>query len=353
MTVRVRREMTFCLSASPKTGFAIMARIVLGMGTSHSPLLTFDVDTWIEKAADDKRRRLNLSDGRYVSYEELRAEFGERFVTHATREHLEEQRQRCQKNLDHLADALAEAAPDVVVIVGDDQAELFSLSNMPAVSVFYGDKVITHPWGDGNDAMPDWKRAAAVGYGMDRAHTYRGCRDVALRVIESLIQSGCDVGAASEVTDPHRAGFGHAYGFIVERLFRGREYPLLPVLLNTYFLPNVPTAARCFDIGRMLRQALEHGGDERFAIVASGGLSHFVTDEGLDRGVLKAITGHDAQHLRSIRSNALRSGSSEILNWILAAGAFEHLPDCWFDYIPVYRTPAGSGIGMGFLVCRP
>lgn len=329
-----------------------MSEIILGLGTSHSPLLTFDVDTWIEKAEDDMRRKLNLSDGRYVSYEQLRAEVGDRYATHAKRDNLEQQRLRCQKGLDALADALEAASPDVVVIVGDDQAELFSLTNMPAISVFYGDKVITHPWGDVDDDMPGWKRTAAAGYGMDHAHTYRGAKDLALHVIEGLIRSGCDIGAASEVTDPKRAGFGHAYGFVVERLFRGRDYPMLPVLLNTYFRPNVPTSARCFDIGRMLRKVLESSTVGKVAIVASGGLSHFVTDEALDRGVLNAIRTRDAAHLRSIPANALRSGSSEILNWILVAGAVEHLPATWSDYVPVYRTPAGSGIGMGFQIWR-
>jgi hypothetical protein len=136
----------------------------------------------------------------------------------------------------------------------------------------------------------------------------------------------------------------------VERLFRGRDYPILPLLLNTYFPPNVPTAARCFDIGRQLRATLEQCGDARVAIVASGGLSHFVTDEELDRGVLTAIKARDVEHLRSVSPSALRQGSSEILNWILAAGALEGLSARWSDYAPIYRTPAGTGIGMGFMV---
>jgi hypothetical protein len=329
-----------------------MANIVLGLATSHSPLLTFDVDTWLEKASDDMRRRLNLSDGRMLTYDELRAEVGEPFVQAAGRDVLEKQRLRCQESLDCLADALAAANPDLVVIVGDDQAELFSLANMPAMSIFYGDWVITHPWGEVDAAMPAWKRAAAAGYGMDSVHEYRGAPVAALRAIEGLIRAGVDMAASAEVTDPKRAGFGHAYGFIAERLYRGRAYPMLPVLLNTYFRPNVPTSARCYDVGRLLRTALESDGDERIAVVASGGLSHFITDEALDRGVLGAIHNKNVEHLRTVPPNALRSGSSEILNWILAAGALEHLSAEWSEYLPVYRTPAGSGIGMGFMIWR-
>lgn len=330
-----------------------MAEIVLGLATSHSPLLTFGVDTWLEKAADDRRRKLNLSDGRMVSYAELEAERGEAFADRATREVLSKQRDKCERALDRLADDLAAAAPDVVIIVGDDQAELFSLANMPAISVFYGDTVITHPWGEADEEMPGWKAAAAKGYGMDRPHSYKGARDLSLALIDGLIAREVDVGAAAEVVDPKLAGFGHAYGFIAERLFSGREIPIAPILLNTYFVPNVPTSARCHSIGRHVRNVVEAWDkDARVAIIASGGLSHFITDEELDRGVLEALRTHDGAYLRSVPPPALKSGSSEILNWILVGGAVEHLAHAWTEYLPIYRTPAGSGIGMGFCAWR-
>lgn len=329
-----------------------MSQIVLGIGTSHSPLLTLDVDAWIEKAADDRSRRLSLADGRTVTYEELHALVGDRHAPFSKREHLAAQHQECQQSLDRLAGALQESSPDAVVIVGDDQAELFSFANMPAISIFYGDTLITHPWDDVEHDMPNWKRAAAIGYGMDRARSYCGAPKLARSVIEGLIRRGVDVAVASEVVDPRQAGFGHAYGFIAERLFAGCRYPILPVLLNTYFPPNVPTPARCYDIGRALRTSLEESGDLRVAVIASGGLSHFVTDETLDNGVLNAFSKRDVEHLRSIPTAALRSGSSEILNWILAAGALEGLSTEWTNYVPVYRTPAGTGIGMSFMIWR-
>jgi hypothetical protein len=330
-----------------------MSKIVLGIGTSHSPLLTFDIKTWAEKATDDMHRRLNLSDGRMVTYGELLDERGSPYVAASDIENLAVQRQACIDALNTLADAVEAASPDLVVIVGDDQGELFSLTNMPAISIYYGDTLATYPfWGEDDEHMPNWKRTAATGYGMDYVHHYRGAPDAALAAIEGLIARGIDVSAAAEVADPKKAGFGHAFGFIVERLFRGRDIPILPVLLNTYFKPNVPTSARCYDVGRALREVIEGWGDLRVAVIASGGLSHFVTDENLDRGVLTAITDKDAAHLRSVPPQALRSGSSEILNWILAAGALEDLTADWTRYLPIYRTPAGSGIGMGFLIWR-
>ena len=54
-----------------------------------------------------------------------------------------------------------------------------------------------------------------------------------------------DVAVADRVVDPTQRGFGHAFGFVIERLMKDVDVPMLPVMLNTYFPPNMPTAARC------------------------------------------------------------------------------------------------------------
>ena len=83
-------------------------------------------------------------------------------------------------------------------------------------------------------------------------------------------------------------------------------------------------------------------------MVASGGLSHFVVDEELDRQLLKAMCDNDAETLRSIAPERMQSGTSEGLNWIAAAGAGTHLATRWVEYVPAWRTPAGTGIGLAF-----
>jgi hypothetical protein len=326
-----------------------MARIVLGIGTSHSPLLTLDGSRWGERAADDfHNQRLNLSDGRWLSYEQLAREVDNRHASASTKEVFVAKAKTCQAALDRIAADLAAASPDVVVVIGDDQDELFSLSNMPAVSVFYGDKVVMHTR-ELHAASPSWAETVAKGYAMDDAYAFPGAPAFALDLIKALIERDVDIGAAAKVDDPATAGFGHAYGFVVQRLFRGRPIPIVPIMLNTYFPPNVPTPARCFDIGRHLRAAIESSPTElRVAVVASGGLSHFVVDEALDRRVVDAMVKGERDVLRNLPPCALNAGSSEIRNWIAMAGAIEGMKNRWLEYQPLYRTPAGTGIGVAF-----
>ena len=328
-----------------------MAEIVMGIGTSHSPLLTLEGARWGERAADDFRnRQLNTSDGRWIPYEQLAAEVEERYASVSTTEHFIAKEAICQRALDRIAADLAAAAPDVVIIIGDDQEELFSLSNMPALSIFYGAKIVTHHR-EVSEASPTWLPTVVKGYAMDDAHVFPGAPEFALDLIKGLIARDVDVGAAAQVDDPRAAGFGHAYGFVVRRLFGGRAIPIVPIMLNTYFPPNVPTPARCHDIGRMLRAAIEASPMKlRVAIVASGGLSHFVVDEDLDRRVIEALRTADAQTLRTLPVCALNAGSSEIRNWIAVAGVIQGFENRWLEYQPLYRTPAGTGIGVAFTV---
>jgi len=125
------------------------------------------------------------------------------------------------------------------------------------------------------------------------------------------------------------------------------------VLLNTYYPPNQPTPKRCYQLGRAMRQAISAWPtDQRVGIVASGGLSHFVVDETLDRHVLDILARKDAAAIGALPTDQLESGNSEIRNWIAAAGALEHLDMKLVDYLPYYRSEAGTGLGTAFAVWR-
>jgi hypothetical protein len=330
-----------------------MAKIVLGLGTPHTPLFTLQSIEWTHRAdADYANPHLNLSDGRWLTYEQLLGERGPTYEAAARPEELERKSALCEQLLDRSADELAAAAPDVVVIVGDDHRELFGLAMQPAFAIYHADELVTSD-AYSDDDSPGWIRSMGRGYMMDARHTINGASAFALELIEGLIDEGVDVTAIAKHDGRRRSGLGHAFGFIVNRLFRGRPTPIVPILLNTYYPPNVLGSGRCYDIGAVLRKVIDASPrDLRVAIIASGGLSHFVVDEELDLRVINACIHRDAETLRSVPRCALNSGSSEILNWILAAGALQDLKVNWTEYVPLYRTAAGTGVGAGFVAWR-
>lgn len=329
-----------------------MAKIVAGMGTSHSPVLILAPQRWPERVASEmKSKDLWDRDGTHLSYVELAEKVHNRYASVATVENFVEWNERSQKALDRLASDISEIKPDVVLIVGDDQEELFHFDNLPALAIFYGDTVVSEAL-PRSESTPQWIIDVFKGYGADVHHEIPAAPELARHLISSLINQDIDVGVTRGVPATARGGgFGHAITYPVVRLMRERHIPIVPVLLNTYYPPNQPTPGRCFDIGKALQQAVEsYPRDLRVMVLASGGLSHFVTDEELDRKVLKALCEGDEQTMRDLPVKLLNSGNSEIRNWIVMAGAVHGLglKPRWHEYVPVYRSPAGTGIGLGF-----
>jgi 3-O-methylgallate 3,4-dioxygenase len=148
---------------------------------------------------------------------------------------------------------------------------------------------------------------------------------------------------------PEGQGEGHAIGFVRQRVMPEKAVPIVPILINTFFPPNQPRPQRCYEFGRAIRRAIESWDQAaRVAIIASGGLSHFTVDEDLDRSFLDALRRKDPATITAVPLAKLNAGNSEIRNWIALAGAVEALNLGWCDYIPGYRTQAGTGTGIAF-----
>jgi OH-DDVA oxygenase/3-O-methylgallate 3,4-dioxygenase len=94
--------------------------------------------------------------------------------------------------------------------------------------------------------------------------------------------------------------------------------------------------------------------DVRVAVFGSGGMSHFVINEEFDDALIKAIQSRDAAHLKAIPPGYMKDGTSELLNWISASGCLfqTSLAGKLIDYVPCYRSEAGTGTAQGFVVWR-
>jgi hypothetical protein len=195
--------------------------------------------------------------------------------------------------------------------------------------------------------MPLGIRAASWAVHADHPEHHPVSAELSRHIAEQLAAVDYDIMLFTQ--QPVGRTLGHAFTFPRYRLGLPASTPIVPVFVNTYYQPNVPSAARCFALGQVVRRAVESWeSGARVAVIASGGLTHFVIDEDLDRRVLAGITDHAPDTLTSLSRAQLRSGNSEILNWVAAAGALEGLAATAIDYVPGYRSPAGTGTGMAF-----
>lgn len=330
-----------------------MARIVLGIGTSHTPMLNVGVGDWLRFEDLDRRRSHLHKDGRPATYDELLAIAPPSLQAELAPEKLASRHADAMAALGRLHQTLIAAKLDVVVIVGDDQKEIYHDDHMPSVLVYRGETIANVPNRTGATDpdvawRPDWaKRASARYYEEKETRHYPVHAKLATHLIAGLIDREFDVASANAL--PEGQGEGHAFGFVHQRILKRTALPVVPVFLNTYYPPNQPSPRRCYKLGQAIRATIEaYTEDLRVGVVASGGLSHFTIDETFDGEVIRALKDKDAEALQSLPREQLNSGSSEIRNWICAAGALEHLDLQWVHYAPGYRTPAGTGTGLCF-----
>jgi Catalytic LigB subunit of aromatic ring-opening dioxygenase len=323
-----------------------MAKLVLGIGTSHTPMLNAAAEDWPRFIDRDGVRDFLDKEGRPATYEELLARVEPHVAAELTSQRFAARHAEAQAGVAHLKDAVRRAELDALIIVGDDHKELFHDDNLPGFVVYHGKTIRNVPLN--GFSGPDWaRRATARYYEEEEPREYPVESDLARHLIAGLVDREFDPVSSDAL--PEGKGEGHAFAFVRKRLMEDDALPVVPVFINTYFPPNQPTPRRCYKLGQAIREAVEsYPADARIGIVGSGGLSHFVVDEALDREVIDACARKDAATLQSLPRHKLNSGSSEIRMWICVAGAAEHLDVTWSRYVPGYRTPAGSGTGLGF-----
>jgi len=259
----------------------------------------------------------------------------------------------CQTALDRLAEVFAEAKPDVAVIFGNDQMEVFTESCIPAFCVMWGERIVNGEVPAARMArLPAGVAEATPGHVPAGGATYPGAPDLACHIIKTLTGDSFDVATMKKFPADETP---HAFGFIYRRVMHDKPVPSVPLLQNTFFPPNQPSPRRCYDFGRSVAKAIrDWKSDARVAMFASGGLSHFVIDEQLDLAFLDALRKSGAADTVAMREDLLQSGSSEIKNWIALGGAMSDT-SCDFrlvDYVPCYRSEAGTGTANCFVYWR-
>jgi aromatic ring-opening dioxygenase LigB subunit len=332
-----------------------MAQIFFGFGSSHGPLLSSSPEHWDFRTAADRVNPAHPYRGKTYTFDELvTLRKSENLAALNQIEVRRERHARCQHQLDHLAERLEEASPDVIVLVGDDQHEWFKPEMQPSFAVFHGETILNTAF-DGEKAknVPAGQAEVMRDRHPNQDQHYPVDAELAARIIAGAVDDEFDV--ATLAREPRSAagpiGVGHAVQFIYRRILRDRPVPLVPIFLNTFFPPNQPSPKRCFEFGRSIGRAIAAwDSTKRVAVCASGGLSHFVIDEAFDHRMIEALRANDAAALLAEPNVLFQSGTSETKNWITAAGILSEtkLRMKLLDYVPCYRSEAGTGNAMAF-----
>ena len=349
-----------------------MADLVGAIGTSHAPPMFIEPQHWNEHSDLVDRHNPELMSprtGKVTSYDDLVKEVAEHdpdLLEELTPEVFEAKYARMEAGNAELRKTLRELEPDAVIILSDDQEEIFYDDNMPSFSVYWGDTWELHKWKSARAAKDPLFGTFGRGWG-DEDIVAPVDSELGLHIIEAMIDEhdfdvshfrymrdeyGGRVGPAGYLHEgrskPSRNhGMPHGFSYVVKSVMDNDPFPLVPIFINTCYPPNRPNPRRCYDFGIALRESIEsYPSDARVVIIASGGLSHFVLDEELDRMALDGLQRHDRTVLESLPR--LDTPTGEIRNWIAAAGACQDLRFDLVDYVPTARSKAGTGGGWAF-----
>ena len=338
-----------------------MAKVTGGFGSSHTPLMGYDAHGWMEHASNDFKNSelITVPDGKHVTYDELLAQADPNIAKQVNLETFARKVEAVQKGLDDLEKRFTETDIDAVVMFGDDQSEWFFEDNMPTINVYWGETVKVLPRQARIDESfrtylteeRDWPVDTELGL-----HVIESLMEQDFDIAQSRYQKeayGGSIGPATwyldkkRSTEPRPFGIPHAYGLPIGRWFGGKTIPILPISINTCYPPNWISPRRAYALGQAVRKAVDSwGSDKKVAFACSGGLSHFVVDEELDRMALKGMETADSEILTSLPRHRLQSATTETLNWVATAGAMGGAPMQTITYQPAFRTPAGTGVGI-------
>ncbi len=298
--------------------------LTLGIGTSHAPAMLLPVDSWPR------------------SYELMRGDVGQPESAALENDQTNTAaKDRIESGIARLREVIREAEPDLVIIVGDDQKEVFGAAFNPTLAVFCGEEV-------SGRTMPGFPEG-----GSDYVVDLKCAGEFASALAAGLIDEGFDPAIMTELVPLSRPdGIGHAFtrpGHFLGLADMG--IPIVPVFLNAYH-PPLPSGERCYDLGVAIRKIAD-ARPEKVALVGSGGLSHDPVgpragwiDRDLDTWILRKISegsGEELAKLFAFDSDMFHGGTGEIRSWITVAGAFDSVPGEVVDYIPLHHAVTGLG----------
>lgn len=180
-----------------------MAKIILGLSTSHSGQLNTPPERW------SVRREKDIQDSR-IDFRALASKAKAGIDKEITVEKMRERFEACMRGLATLSEELKRVSPDILVVVGDDQHEQFQADNMPTFCIYRSNTAevvgrssrrTRRAW----SAAEEWKFP-------ESPKSYSCVPELAEHIIKFLSDAGFDPACSNQLKAD--TGIGHAFSFI-------------------------------------------------------------------------------------------------------------------------------------------
>ena len=276
-----------------------MARIIAGVGTSHTPAIGAAIDNG--KTEDPYWVPL------FKGYEPAKS-------------------------------WIAEAKPDVVIMVYNDHVNAFDFKIIPTFAIGCADQFPIADEGWGARPVP-----AVTGYPEFAAH-----------LVQSLVLDEFDITIVNEMevdhglTTPMSLLFGSPKAWPVR---------VIPLAVNVIQYP-APTGNRCYNLGKAIKRAVDSWDEDlKVVIFGTGGMSHQIqgpraglVNTEFDTAFLDGLTRDPEALARIPPLTYLRDAGNEAIElvmWLIMRGALGDKVD---EVYRVYHVPASSTAVGGIIL---
>ena len=273
-----------------------MAEVVAALAMSHTPGLT----GWFDSASADYQARALAAFTRM-------------------REHL------------------AAAQADVLLIFANDHLINWPINNTPEYTVGIAEQFTgPHEW------YAPWLQL--------EQYTVPGSPALARHIVNAMARRGASMAYLREDMQ-----FDDAFSVPLTHLNPDMRIPMIPISMNCT-VPPIPSPERAYEVGQLLREVVaEFPGNERIAVLGSGGLSHepggpryFFIDEAFDHWFMDMLAAGD--HTKFLQECTLQrmeaagsGGTAELIAWFVAL-AFTRGSAEVLDYMAAHAWRSGTGM---------
>lgn len=229
---------------------------------------------------------------------------------------------------------LADVDPDIAIVIYNDHGLNFFLNNVPTFALGCADRY----------------ENADEGWALPTLTSFDGYAPLSWHLAESMLRQDFDLATCQEMLVDH--------GFMVPMALMWRhlaQWPVkaIPFAVNTVQHP-IPTARRCYMLGRALRNAIEsYPEDLKVVIFGTGGMSHQLQGERAghidveyDLQCMESVV-NDPDWLAAQSTSEIieRAGTEgvEIIMWLVMRGALHANVNLVHKHyhVPISNTGAG------------
>jgi protocatechuate 4,5-dioxygenase beta chain len=232
---------------------------------------------------------------------------------------------------------MEENKPDVVIMVYNDHVNAFDFKIIPTFAIGCGDEF----------AIAD------EGWGARPVPVVRGYPEFASHLVQSLVLDEFDITIVNEMQVDHGLTVPMSLAF-----GQPKQWPVkvIPLAVNVIQYP-APTGNRCYNLGKAIKKAVEAWDEDlKVVIFGTGGMSHQIQGpraglintpfdtaflDDLSRDPKRLVNIPPIEYLREAGNEAI-----ELVMWLIMRGALGDKVDEVYRF---YHVPASS-TGVGHII---